>query len=248
MLQAKGAGKVNGKMGKRNEHIVMDPVLAKSLRERKAAAGDGMIRCFLVEPANEARIVAHATWGTCPFNPGQPHFGRAVAFHGTQKQVDEIWEQNHKRLWSADTSFTCVCHSSGTRRSPESVGKETSWQSIETMEVKENIEDFGPGAMWRTPWFAVETMPDGRIRYGMDWSNQFEPPLHVMTPGGEWCIDARASNCGKPNDTVHRCWCRHGDVPNITVDKRGATCKAGQGSIRLGAYHGFLRDGYLAYG
>lgn len=69
--------------------------------------------------------------------------------------------------------------------------------------------------------------------------------LWVQTPGGSWCIDSRASNCGSPYDYEHRCWVRHGDVPVITVDKIGRTCSAGAGSILCGKYHGFLRNGRL---
>ena len=67
----------------------------------------------------------------------------------------------------------------------------------------------------------------------------------VRTPGGFWNIDSRASNCGRSEDDTHRCWIRHGEIPNITVDKNGDTCNAGAGSISIGGYHGFLRDGYL---
>lgn len=73
--------------------------------------------------------------------------------------------------------------------------------------------------------------------------------LCVMTPGGVWNIDSRASNCGLPDDREHRCWPRRGRPPLVTVDKSfGPTCSAGAGSIQVGAYHGFLRDGKLSDG
>lgn len=71
------------------------------------------------------------------------------------------------------------------------------------------------------------------------------PQLHVMTPGGLWVIDSRASNCGLPYDYEHRCWVRHGEPPVVTVDKNGRTCHAGGGSIMCGSYHGFLQGGVL---
>lgn len=71
------------------------------------------------------------------------------------------------------------------------------------------------------------------------------PVLSVMTPGGVWRIDSRASNCTMPYDYEHRCWVRHGTPPLVTVDKDGNTCAAGAGSIQCGDYHGFLRDGKL---
>lgn len=64
-------------------------------------------------------------------------------------------------------------------------------------------------------------------------------------PGNEWMIDYKASNCGLPNDKVHKCWCRHGIPPLITVDKNCNSCNAGAGSIQRGNYHGFLRNGEL---
>ena len=34
--------------------------------------------------------------------------------------------------------------------------------------------------------------------------------LQVRLPGGGvWDTDGRASNCGKPDDVVHRCWVKH---------------------------------------
>ena len=69
--------------------------------------------------------------------------------------------------------------------------------------------------------------------------------LSVQTPGGKWIIDSRCSNCTKPDDNGHRCWVRHGEPPNVTVDKNGGTCAAGGGSIIAGKWHGFLRNGEL---
>ena len=71
--------------------------------------------------------------------------------------------------------------------------------------------------------------------------------LQVMTPGGPWLIDSRASNCTLPQDDEHRCWVRHGRPEDGTlhVDKDGPTCAAGAGSIQVGAYHGFLHHGAL---
>lgn len=106
-----------------------------------------------------------------------------------------------------------------------------------------------PGAMWYPSWLQPrhnytdsvnpsnhpkrwQTGPDGKC-------------LMVNTPGGDWIIDSRAVNCTMPEDNEHRCWVRHGEPPNITVDKNGLTCGAGGGSIQCGDYHGYLRDGWL---
>lgn len=91
-----------------------------------------------------------------------------------------------------------------------------------------------PGCMYWNDWLPKD----------MFWSNQQGPYLEVLLPNGNrWNIDSRASNCGLPDDKEHRCWCRHGDPPNITVNKVGRTCNAGAGSIWIGDYHGMLENG-----
>lgn len=94
------------------------------------------------------------------------------------------------------------------------------------------------GAMWDATWY------DDRAEYtGADGIT-----LVVRTPGGEWMVDSRASNCTLPNDDVHKCWVRHGDPrkpETLHVDKNGLTCAAGAGSIQCGSYHGFLHNGEL---
>lgn len=96
---------------------------------------------------------------------------------------------------------------------------------------------------------SLRRLPEGAM-YDAEWMRRDRRPgpdgrnLMVKCPlGREWYIDGRASNCTMPDDNEHRCWVRHGEVPNITVDKNGNTCSAGAGSIIAGDYHGFLRDG-----
>jgi hypothetical protein len=88
------------------------------------------------------------------------------------------------------------------------------------------------------------------MSFSSGFCNNHEPPcrmhLVVVCPDGHWWnIDSRASNCTMKEDKTHRCWVRHGDPPNITVDKDGATCNAGAGSIQTPGWHGFLRNGEL---
>jgi hypothetical protein len=76
------------------------------------------------------------------------------------------------------------------------------------------------------------------------WDNHVGPHLAAVLPNGHhWYIDSRASNCTLPEDRTHRCWVRHGEIPNIHVDKNGHTCSAGAGSIWVEDYHGFLHHG-----
>jgi hypothetical protein len=96
-----------------------------------------------------------------------------------------------------------------------------------------------PGACWDAWW-----MPG-------NWRGPDGIALMVRCPNGsDWHVDGRASNCGRPDDKVHKCWVRHGDprAANVTVDKDGDTCAAGAGSIQAGDYHGFLQAGVLTAG
>jgi hypothetical protein len=94
-----------------------------------------------------------------------------------------------------------------------------------------------PGAMWYATWY--EQFPD--------WCGlEDKRALMVKLPdGSEWHVDGSATNCTDKGNTAHRCWCRHGVPPLVTVDKTGPTCTAGAGSIKTSRWHGFLRNGEL---
>lgn len=97
--------------------------------------------------------------------------------------------------------------------------------------------NFPIGAMW------IEMHKPGECLY---WDNCDGLHVHIRVPGGlYWDVDSRASNCTKKEDKLHRCWVRHGIIPNLTVDKAGLTCSAGAGSIQTENWHGFLRGGIL---
>lgn len=115
-------------------------------------------------------------------------------------------------------------------------GSGHNWKRTDTGEEYPNISDAPPGAMWDAPW--LHNIPEYHGPDGLS--------LIVKLPNGrEWCIDSRANNCDMPTDTKHKCWVRHGEPPNLTVDKQGLTCGAGAGSIQCGDYHGFLQNGFL---
>ncbi len=98
-----------------------------------------------------------------------------------------------------------------------------------------SLRNAKPGAMWYAFWMESAGFakgPDGRI-------------LIVKTPGGDWNVDSRATNCTMPNDDEHRCWIRSGVPPKVTVNKHGFTCLAGGGSIQARDYHGTLTNGVL---
>lgn len=116
------------------------------------------------------------------------------------------------------------------------------WTRTDTNEFQKSKESFGVGAMWFAYW----------LPKNWTWDNETEPHLHVRCPNPDetshrdWDIDSRCSNCGLPEDKVHRCWVRSGLPPIITVSKvPGPSCNAGAGSIALPHWHGMLENGIL---
>lgn len=107
----------------------------------------------------------------------------------------------------------------------------------DTGETHWGTSEFGPGAMYDS---------------GMKYPSSDGLCLAVILPDGHhWHVEAQASNCTMKDDyrqERHHCWVRHGDPRKgepVTVDKNGATCAAGAGSIASGNYHGFLRGSVL---
>lgn len=103
------------------------------------------------------------------------------------------------------------------------------------------VQDAPAGAMWFADWYDKSFCVP-----------QLEHVLVVKTPGGDWIVDSQSSNCGMPEDRKqekHHCWIIENagavSLPDITVSKNGKTCAAGGGSIVIGSYHGFLRNGFL---
>lgn len=101
--------------------------------------------------------------------------------------------------------------------------------------------------------YRERALPAGAM-YDARWEHWRGPDgvaLTVVLPGGHhWHVDDQASNCTRRGEP-HQCWVRHGEPPNVTVDKGGDTCAAGGGSILYGQpgqpgyYHGFLQNGVL---
>jgi hypothetical protein len=100
-----------------------------------------------------------------------------------------------------------------------------------------------PGDMYYAAYHHGEGKP-----HLCHWDNCDDPRGHlivVLPTGQTWDIDSRASNCTMRDDRIHRCWVKHGEAPNVHVDKNGHTCQAGGGSIAVEGYHGFLQYGEL---
>lgn len=203
-------------------------------------------KCFMVEPTGLYLVEASASWPGCEKTPWKDgsHYAVREVMQGSKAQAQAC--SATREAW---VPFAAVCEccgaSTGVLR-PQSTSEGAFWKRADTGETKRRIADFGIGAMWFADWYPLAKVAPGEVaRFGGDWDNQYDPPLHVSTPGGDWNIDSRASNCTLKNDRLHRCWIRHGAPPNITVDKAGRTCSAGAGSIQAGTYHGFLRNGQL---
>ena len=209
------------------------------------------MKCFLIEQTDVRRVTASTTWGTCPKDPwaayGKPeHRAQIIRFEGPAQQARERYEDKDL-VWTPFHAVCNYCGEDGGIQATTSTGMHSIWRRADTGETRDRPDDFGVGAMYYADWECSERPLDaqGRKLWGWDWDNQFEPPLYVITPGGPWCIDSRASNCTLKEDRMHRCWVRHGTPPNIHVDKAGVTCRAGAGSIICGKYHGFLHGGSL---
>lgn len=138
------------------------------------------------------------------------------------------------------------------------------WKRLDTGEVFEVTSEYNlpVGAMYIEETWDIHTdennVETARYKGNGHWNNDDGMHLYVMVPtsytfpdgtkvGGvhRWDVDTRASNCDMKQDRMHRCWVRHGTIPNITVDKAGHTCGAGAGSILVDGWHGFLQNGVL---
>lgn len=210
-----------------------------------------MIPCFLLEPNGQTRRYLRR-FGADGLTP-ESHY------HAAMTHVDDVQGPASTAVWSPENAATfrwplddprwpttcATCPYAFTADDPYQAFAQPVYCVVAANEGSAlalgsltTLRDAPPGAMYHATW--LEELegprwwkgPDGRV-------------LYVITPGGEWSPDSRASNCGSPDDDEHRCWVRHGIPPNVTVDKNGVTCSAGAGSIGQPGYHGFLRDGHL---
>jgi len=166
-----------------------------------------------------------------------------MSYHNAQTPFDEVVREQGKEVRPDDDDAPlhndprwprkCECGYEFSEADEWQLFSENIYVRADNQPGEYSLRHAPVGAMWDASWF-----PDS-------WKGSDGRCLVVVTPGGEWMIDSRASNCTMPNDNVHKCWVRHGEPPNITVDKNGVTCGAGAGSIQRGSYHGFLRNGML---
>jgi hypothetical protein len=199
------------------------------------------VKCFFYHPSVKVkRFFRRYALGTCP---------GPYRSHNAEKFWDEIEVPIPVGGYESDERVVCrepddeqknefpvkcdYCDFEFSEFDNFQINTERMYQCDETGEFH-SIKDLPPGAMYYADWMPESYKgPDGHC-------------LMVICPDGHpWTIDGRANNCTMPKDNEHKCWVRHGSVPNITVDKNGKTCGAGAGSILTPKYHGFLRNGYL---
>src|ERR1041385_1017104 len=209
------------------------------------------VRCFLLEPTDSVRRwlrryvspEGSAEW-TCAAGSHEARglFDDAPAifeereFAGSLRRVvvhrEEDRPPDDDPRWPATCSKCAFVFPPGTDRQ---FFYDRLYRRADTGAVT-TLRDAPPGAMWDAWWLHGLTGGAALGGPGDDGRR-----LMVKCPNGrEWFIDGRASNCTLPQDDNHRCWVRHGEPPDLVVDKNGVTCTAGAGSIQAGDYHGFL--------
>jgi hypothetical protein len=188
------------------------------------------IACFLMEYTGVTRFTLRryvcSRADKCPGKQG---------YHNAHAPFQDSTEETLPEPEASDPRWPTKCEGCDYQFKPGDewqVFPESLVKRLDTGEIT-TTDDAPVGAMWfMKREFGSWIGPDGKT-------------LVVKTPGGTWYVDSEASNCTKKNDYVHKCWCRHGIAPKITVNKIGNTCQAGAGSILIGNYHGFLRNGFL---
>ena len=202
------------------------------------------VKCIFIEPLNtSSRFLRRYSYGDakCPsstWKSGGPHDAQIRIEDGIVNYTENGYIKGEPTD-RKDPRFPkeCPCGYHFTNDDAWQLVSHQQYTCKETGEIfLSNHEEHIPvGAIYDARW----------LNDVKQWTGPDGNSLHIKTPGGIWNIDSRASNCGRPEDDTHKCWVRHGEPPNLHVDKNGDTCNAGAGSIAIGEYHGFLHNGYL---
>lgn len=170
-------------------------------------------------------------------------------YHNASVPFDEVIDLDPKGTYGAQDKDAppsddarwprmCACGYAFTEEDNYQLDADRVYRRADTPE-EYTLRDAPPGAIWDAFWMAGYP----------GWSGADGRSLMCKLPNGhEWHIDGLANNCTDKEGSHrgdHKCWVRHGEVPELTIDKNGITCSAGAGSILSGSYHGFLRNGYL---
>lgn len=192
------------------------------------------IRCFWMVPHDKDRISLRRYNGNvkCSGDAGY-HNGHSYIEEGPAMSVSRSFKSSKAKAFDSRWPEKCdQCDYRFIDSDNWQLFTNRIYQRVDTGELYP-IREAPVGAMWNADWCSDW------------WKGSDGRSIVVKTPGGDWMIDSHASNCTMPDDEIHKCWVRHGEPPDITVDKDGVTCGAGGGSILCGNYHGFLRGGYL---
>lgn len=218
---------------------------------RNWQADPNRIKCFFIEPTGDCEVELYRSSDyrvkmVCPNSSyGGGHF-TAVMF-GVEKDHDENGEviaggtlsSKQVQRYGLDKFPTqCACGYRYTDSDEYGHRRKSIYMRRDNSSVRYTLRDAPVGAMYFATWY--EKYPE--------WCGLDGHALVVKVHGSQdWHVDGRASNCTKPDDSVHKCWCRHGDpsTGEVTVDKNGNTCSAGAGSLMLRDWHGFLTAGWL---
>jgi hypothetical protein len=209
------------------------------------------VKCYWLEPIYRARLHLRrytlAERVPCAASQGSPRYHTAMT---EISEVDENWDREHqpggllvthagpqsRSDVQADAPWPVKCeHCDYVFQDDDEwqIFSESLYRRTDSGAILKQSE-FGPGAMWNAEYLVHNPFylgPDGRSI------------IVILPNGNEWTIDGPCRNCTNPEDSTHKCWCRHGDPPNLTIDKNCNSCSAGGGSIQSGDYHGFLVNG-----
>jgi hypothetical protein len=194
------------------------------------------IRCFLLNPTKFYELSLRRWVWSDQSKCSLPH-----GYHDKSVVINPKLELEEQPASGDDTSkfphsdpawpVQCDCGYAFQEGDQWQVNYSSLFQRSDTGELV-TLHSAPVGALWDCTWMPDSyKRPDGRY-------------MCCRTPGGDWCIDSKCSNCTRPNEP-HECWVRHGVPPDLHVDKNGNTCSAGAGSIICGGWHGFLHHGHL---
>jgi len=203
------------------------------------------IKCFFLEPTDRTRLYLrryHSSADQAARCPGPMSYHDAMVEIGDAREVHDPekghWVCSAKSLaaYKDDPRWPthCECGYQFLGSDEWQIFTSHIYRRTDTGEEM-TLRDAPEGAMWDATWF-----------HGIPgWCGDDGRALICRVPKKhDWHIDGPCSNCTRPNEP-HKCWVRHGEPPNITVDKNGNTCAAGAGSILTSEWHGFLRGGEL---
>lgn len=180
-------------------------------------------------------------WGdNCPNCQGSVGYHNAMICIGDTEKLNDWSFMGEPRDHLADPRWPSKCDNCDAE-SPSNATRQIFRDSVyDTPSGK-----LEPGCLYWADWYRAHDDNGAGVPGSCVFHDNCDGRhlMAILPNGRQWDIDGRAANCAMRDDRAHRCWIRHGEPPNVTVDKDGHTCAAGGGSIQAGDYHGHLRDG-----